>query len=130
MFCFMPLLSRDMNNNMFRYIWEWGRHMSVQHDAYTCHKFSNTIGWPTQRLKGSNNFVAAVVGDGGGLWRKCPKKCRRKGHLDWEHCWLNCKTFSDLKYEHNKFINQCCILRLVSLDALQCTEDDVVSYDR
>jgi len=69
-----------------RYIWEWGRHMSVQHDAYTCHAYPNTIGWPTKRQPGDDNFVAAVVGAGPGLWKKCPKKCRRKGHLDWDHC--------------------------------------------
>ena len=41
----------------------------------------------SRRLNEDNNFVGAVVSEGGGrLWKRCPRKCRRKGHPDWDHC--------------------------------------------
>ena len=58
----------------------------LQHDSYTCHLYPHTLGWPTPREEAPNNFVAAVVTDNATLWQKCPRKCRRKGHMDWEHC--------------------------------------------
>jgi hypothetical protein len=68
-----------------RHVWPWARHMALEHDSYRCHDFPNSIGFPTRREDAENNFVAAVVNEGGGrLWKMCPKKCRRK--LDWEHC--------------------------------------------
>ena len=87
--------------------------MAVEHDSYRCHMYPHrnphqypthqtanihtysgdigvrcySIGFPTQRKEEDNNFVAAVVAEGGGrLWKKCPRKCRRKDHPDWEHC--------------------------------------------
>jgi len=68
------------------YVWSWGKHMSLQHDAYTCHKFHGSIGWPTERKNEPNNYVAAVVAEEAALWKICPKKCRRKEHPEWEHC--------------------------------------------
>ena len=53
---------------------------------FSCHIYPNTIGFPTERKDEDNNFVAAVVTDNATLWQKCPRKCRRKGHMDWEHC--------------------------------------------
>ena len=69
------------------YVWSWGKHMAMEHDSYRCHMYPHSIGFPTERKDEDNNFVASVVSEGRGyLWKKCPKKCRRKGHEDWEHC--------------------------------------------
>ena len=68
-----------------RYVWPWARHMALEHDSYTCHMYPGSVGFPTQRKEGPNNFVAAVVSEGGGsLWKMCPRKCRRR--QEWEHC--------------------------------------------
>ena len=47
---------------------------------------NGSIGWPTQRLKVPNNFVASVVSRKSILWETCPENCRRKGHENWKHC--------------------------------------------
>ena len=78
-----PFVDQDL---LTRYIWNWGKHMSLQHDSYTCNVFHNTIGFPTERRKEPNNHVAAIVADNEMLWKICPKKCRRKDHPEWEHC--------------------------------------------
>lgn len=68
-----------------RYLWVgWGKRMTLQHDSYTCSRFPGSIGFPTQREDGPNNFVASVVKEGNTMKQKCPKKCRR--HLEWEYC--------------------------------------------
>ena len=69
-----------------RHVWPWAKFVAMQHDSYTCHLYPHTIGWPTQRRNEPNNFVASVTSDNATLWTKCPKKCRRKGHMDWEYC--------------------------------------------
>ena len=69
-----------------RHVWPWARFVAMQHDSYTCHTYPHTIGWPTRRRNEPNNFVASVFSDNATLWTKCPKKCRRKGHMDWNYC--------------------------------------------
>ena len=69
-----------------RHVWPWAKFVAMQHDSYTCHLYPHTIGWPTRRRNEPNNFVASVTSDNATLWTKCPKKCRRKGHMDWEYC--------------------------------------------
>ena len=33
-----------------RYVWPWAKRDALQHDSYSCHKFSgNIVGFPTQR---------------------------------------------------------------------------------
>lgn len=67
------------------YLWaDWGNRMTLQHDAYTCAKFPDSIGFPTQREEGPNNFVQAVFKEGNSLKEKCPERCRRR--LEWEYC--------------------------------------------
>ena len=35
---------------LIRYVWPWAKRDALQHDSYSCHKFSgNIIGFPTQR---------------------------------------------------------------------------------
>ena len=69
----------------YRWIWRpWGRKFAFQHDAYHCKVFNNTVGWPTQRLMESNNFVASVVLQNSTLTEKCPVECRR--YPEWEYC--------------------------------------------
>ena len=66
-------------------VWNpWGHRNAFQHDAYTCEKFHNTIGWPTKRLMDPNNFVGSVVKENVALTQKCPVKCRRDP--EWEYC--------------------------------------------
>ena len=36
---------------LVRYVWPWAKKVALSHDAYTCHKFSNTSPFPTQRLE-------------------------------------------------------------------------------
>ena len=72
-----------------RFIWPWAKRDSLQHDAYSCHYFDDTVGFPTPRRNETNNFVASVVSLDMYIWEKCPVECRRKGHendAEWEHC--------------------------------------------
>lgn len=84
--CWAPASAKGPDQELLtKYIWSWARHMAVQHDSYTCHTFPGSKGFPTEREDGENNFVGAVVSEGGGrLWKKCPKKCRRR--REWERC--------------------------------------------
>ena len=53
---------------------------------FRCDAYPNSIGFPTERKNEANNFVAGCS-DGNYLWKKCPRKCRREGHVDdWEYC--------------------------------------------
>ena len=77
---------------LVRYVWPWAKKVALSHDAYTCHKFSNTSPFPTRRLEGTvGNFVGSVVslnhsiGSQEDLWA-CPKKCRPRDHPDWTFC--------------------------------------------
>ena len=55
----------------------------VQHDSYACHKFSGTIGFPSQRPN-STGFIGNIDKDEPDKVVECPKKCRRKG--SWKFC--------------------------------------------
>lgn len=73
-----------------RYIWPWAKKVALSHDSYTCHKFSKTSAFPTQRVPGIGNFIGSVVSLNQSLgfdvrW-KCPEKCRPKNHPDWIYC--------------------------------------------
>ena len=66
-----------------------GTHLAISdlYFLFRCDLFPNSIGFPTARKNEGNNFVAAVVSNVNKLWKKCPRVCRRKGHLDdWEYC--------------------------------------------
>ena len=79
----MMIVTLSISNS--RLVWKpWGRRNAFQHDAYSCEKFNNSIGWPTKRLMEPNNFVASVVRENVTLTEKCPLKCRR--HPEWEFC--------------------------------------------
>ena len=68
-----------------RLVWNpWGHTNVFQHDAYTCEKFQDTVGWPTKRQSGPNNFVGSVVKENRSLVEKCPIRCRR--NPQWEYC--------------------------------------------
>jgi len=68
-----------------RLVWNpWGHRNALQHDAYTCHNFKNTVGWPTKRPMEPNNFIGSVVRENNRITQKCPIKCRRNRH--WEYC--------------------------------------------
>ena len=73
---------------LLRYIWPWAKKVALSHDSYTCHKFSKTSAFPTQRQPGVGNFVGSVVSLNQsvgfhGSW-ECPKKCRKKP--EWIYC--------------------------------------------
>ena len=52
-----------------------------------CASFPGSIGFPTQRLNETNNFVASVVIENHKQEKICPRTCRRKGHEeDWIYC--------------------------------------------
>ena len=79
----MMIVTLSISNS--RLVWKpWGRRNALQHDAYSCEKFNNSIGWPTKRLMEPNNFVASVVRENVTLTEKCPEKCRRQP--EWEFC--------------------------------------------
>ena len=96
---------------LIRYVWPWAKRDVLQHDSYSCHKFSgNVIGFPTQRKNEvqqdfplklnmlsllhklewstlsfqSNNFVASVHNEKMYMYDECPKKCRRRE--EWTRC--------------------------------------------
>ena len=69
------------------YVWyPWAHKDVIEHDSYNCRIYHNSIGFPTKRISGVNNFVGALTSERKRLWIKCPKACRRMGHEDWEYC--------------------------------------------
>ena len=60
----------------------------LAHDSYSCEKYPNSIGFPTQRVDGPVNFVGSVIGHGDRITfekeNECPEKCRRNS--DWTFC--------------------------------------------
>ena len=64
-----------------RYVWPWGKKQSIQHDSYLCDKYPGSISWPTERKNEPNNFVASVANENDTLWKRCPKRCRRKTRM-------------------------------------------------
>ena len=75
---------------IMRYVWPWAKKVAMSHDSYTCHKFSGTYPFPTERLEGIGNFVGSVVSlnqSVGYIYNTtCPEKCRPKYHKDWIYC--------------------------------------------
>lgn len=69
-----------------KHVWPWAKRLSLGHDSYLCHKYPYTRGFPTQRKKEPNNFMASVVNENNTLWKICPVKCRPATHKDWLHC--------------------------------------------
>jgi len=68
-----------------RQVWNpWGYKNAIQHDAYTCENFENSVGWPTKRPSEPNNFMGAVLKENNQITEKCPIKCRR--NQNWEYC--------------------------------------------
>jgi len=67
------------------YVWPWAQFLTLSHDSFYCDRFPNTVGFPTQRLNESNNFVGAIVYEFTNISDiVCPEKCRRK--VDWLYC--------------------------------------------
>ena len=68
-----------------KYVWNtWGRKSSLQHDSYLCDQFPGSIGFPTKRIMGPNNYVASVWKEKDFLRKRCPVKCRRQ--TGWVYC--------------------------------------------
>ena len=58
-----------------------------QFPYFRCDKYSGSIGFPSERINESNNFVGANDSpDESKIWLECPEKCRRKDHLEWKFC--------------------------------------------
>ena len=97
------------------YVWPWAKLTALQHDSFTCQKYSKTHPWPTQRLQNKhrrhNNFgndandddtysssssdqtfVTNFVGARFAVSEKlkedvmCPKRCRPSNHQEWIQC--------------------------------------------
>ena len=69
----------------FRLVWNPREYKNaIQHDAYTCENFENSVGWPTKRLSEPNNFIGSVLNENNQITETCPVKCRR--NQDWEYC--------------------------------------------
>ena len=89
------------------YIWPWAKFIVLQHDAFSCQKYSKSRPWPTKRV--DNTTLLQNFGNNGGIFIKksssfqtnfvgsrfalnetiedvCPKRCRPPNHLDWIHC--------------------------------------------
>ena len=62
----------------------WGYKNAIQHDAYTCEQFENSVGWPKKRPSEPNNFMGSVLTENHQLTEICPIKCRR--NPNWEYC--------------------------------------------
>ena len=85
---YAPRTAKGPDQDLLRdHVWSWGKDVAMEHDSYRCKKYNNSIGFPTQRENEDSNFIGSVVSAGrGNFWQKCPKKCRREGHIDWEYC--------------------------------------------
>ena len=89
------------------YVWPWAKLTTLQHDAFTCQKYSKSRPWPTKRLENTdlrrkfgnsdifidrNNFETNFVGSRFALNETlgehvlCPKRCRPPNHQNWVHC--------------------------------------------
>ena len=90
------------------YVWPWAKLTILQHDAFTCQKYSKSRPWPTKRVlektgpnvkiaKNGNvfernnfqpNFVGArfALNETLGEDVLCPKRCRPPSHPEWIHC--------------------------------------------
>ena len=73
------------------YVWPWAKRKIMQHDSYSCHKYSRTRPFPTRRVPGAvGNYVGSVVAVNATLeavkGSECPVKCRPKKHKDWIYC--------------------------------------------
>jgi len=64
-------------------VWTWGKHDSIEHDSYNCGRFTNAVGFPTERkVEKLGNFV----GGQHSFWKECPEICKRERHHDWKYC--------------------------------------------
>ena len=89
------------------YIWPWAKFTVLQHDAFSCQKYSKSRSWPTKRIDNKTllqkfgnsdisiregNFKTNFVGSRFALNETleadvvCPKRCRPPNHQDWIHC--------------------------------------------
>lgn len=70
-----------------RYIWHWAKFKAMQHDSYTCKKFSGTRPFPTRRKEFQvGNYVGSIVRLNASTEAECPEKCRPIDHKDWIKC--------------------------------------------
>ena len=71
-----------------RYAWPWTKRKMLAHDSYSCEKYPNSIGFPTQRIDSPVNFVGSVIGHGDRITfeeeNECPEKCKRNSN--WTFC--------------------------------------------
>lgn len=80
-----PVGSQDQSI-LETYIWPVFRSLALVHDSYHCQRFGKSRPWPSQRLKGANNYVGAPVALNSTLNETCPEKCRPREHGEWRYC--------------------------------------------
>ena len=105
----MPLFFSGTDQTLLEtYIWPWAKFVVLQHDAFSCQKYSKSRPWPTKRLDNNttllqnfgnsdisvrkSNFKTNFVGSRFSLNETieypvvCPKRCRPQNHQDWIYC--------------------------------------------